>query len=254
MIHPAISLPRLIAHRGFSAQAPENTLSAVRAAKEANCSWVELDVQLLGDGTPVIWHDADVARCSDGRGALQDFNWASASKLDVGSWFGDSFNGERMVQLKTMLSLLDELDMGANLELKVNKGRDAIALVDRVIPMILDALPAERLVVSSFDLNALKRTRELAGPDRLALGSLFTSLPPDWAKRCQAVTAYSIHVHWPRLKRAQAQAMREAGYQVLCYTVNDPSAFEPHWAWGIKSAITDVPASFQRFLGDETTQ
>ncbi|MDG4869253.1 glycerophosphodiester phosphodiesterase family protein, partial [Guyparkeria sp. 1SP6A2] len=67
MTHPAIEVPTLIAHRGYSAAAPENTLTAVRAAHQAGARWVELDVQLLGDGTPVIWHDSDVSRCSDGR-------------------------------------------------------------------------------------------------------------------------------------------------------------------------------------------
>uniref|UniRef100_UPI00356A572B glycerophosphodiester phosphodiesterase family protein n=1 Tax=Halomonas sp. TaxID=1486246 RepID=UPI00356A572B len=68
MSDPRIALPRLMAHRGLSARAPENTLAAVRAAHDADCQWVELDVQLLGDATPVIWHDATVNRCSDGRG------------------------------------------------------------------------------------------------------------------------------------------------------------------------------------------
>ncbi len=66
MTHPAISVPTLIAHRGYSAAAPENTLAAVRAAHQAGATWVELDVQLLKDDTPVIWHDGDVRRCSDG--------------------------------------------------------------------------------------------------------------------------------------------------------------------------------------------
>src|SRR5690554_7324429 len=83
MPHPDIVLPRLIAHRGLSARAPENTLAAVRAAQAAGCRWVELDVQLLGDGTPVIWHDATVKRCSDGRARLADLDFPAARRLDV---------------------------------------------------------------------------------------------------------------------------------------------------------------------------
>ncbi|AQU82218.1 MULTISPECIES: glycerophosphodiester phosphodiesterase family protein [unclassified Halomonas] len=249
MTHPAITLPTLIAHRGYSAAAPENTLTAVRAAHEAGTTWVELDVQLLGDGTPVIWHDSDVNRCSDGRCELATMTWQQAQCLDVGSWFGDSFTGERMASLEAMLALLNELEMGVNLEIKVNKGRDPIALVDTVMPQVLSALPAERLIVSSFDSTALAHCRRLAPQESLALGVLFGSTPKDWRHQCEAVGAYSIHSHWPRLKRTQADAMRRDGYQILCYTPNDPSAFDSHWKWGVSSAITDEPEAFLRYLG-----
>ncbi|MBZ5486835.1 glycerophosphoryl diester phosphodiesterase [Halomonas aquamarina] len=251
MTHPAIALPTLIAHRGYSAAAPENTLAAVRAAHEAGARWVELDVQLLGDGTPVIWHDADVARCSDGRGNLAAMSWAQAQALDAGSWFSDRFAGEKMPSLEAMLTLLNKLGMGVNLEIKVNKGRDPIALVERVMPEVLAALPPERLIVSSFDAAALGRCREFAPSEELALGVLFGSTPKDWRAQCEAVDAFSIHPHWPRLKRAQADAMIDAGYQLLCYTANDPGAFNSRWAWGIACAITDEPAIFQRFLDNQ---
>lgn len=248
MAHPAIHLPSLIAHRGYSSAAPENTLSAVRAAHTAGATWVELDVQLLGDGTPVIWHDSDVSRCSDGRGELAAMSWQQAQQLDAGSWFGDSFADEKMASLASMLELLNALSMGVNVEIKVNKGRDPIALVDAVMPMLLATLPAERLIVSSFDHQALTHCRRFAPPEALALGVLFSSVPKTWRATCEAVDAFSIHPHWSRLTRQQAEAIQALGYPVLCYTPNDPSAFDSRWAWGVTSAITDEPAIFQRYL------
>lgn len=248
MMHPEISLPALIAHRGYSSAAPENTLAAVKAAHDAGTRWVELDVQLLGDGTAVIWHDKDVSRCSDGHGNISRISWAQACQLDVGSWFGDAFRGERMASLKSMLALLDTLAMGVNIELKVNKGRDGEALVDRVIPLLMSALPPEQLIVSSFDIQALKRCRQHANAQELALGALFRALPANWRSQCEAIDAYSVHCHWPRLSRHHVNAVRDAGYQLLCYTVNDPSAFHPYWAWGVTSAFTDDPDTFQRYL------
>ena len=85
---PMAALPRLIAHRGLSASAPENTLAAVRAAHEAGITWVELDVQLLADGTPVIWHDATVKRCSNGHGRLAKLSLAEARRLAVAGRLG----------------------------------------------------------------------------------------------------------------------------------------------------------------------
>jgi len=251
MTHPAIQIPTLIAHRGYSAAAPENTLAAVRAAHQAGATWVELDVQLLGDGTPVIWHDTDVARCSNGRGELATMNWEKAQTLDVGSWFGDRFAGEKMPSLKAMLALLNELEMGVNMEIKVNKGRDPIALVDRALPEMLETLPPERLIISSFNTSALSHCRKFASKERLALGVLFGSVPKDWQAQCEAIEAFSVHPDWPRLKRTQADAIQSDGYQILCYTANDPSAFHSRWAWGIASVITDEPAAFKRFLDNQ---
>ena len=248
MTRPAIQVPALIAHRGYSAAAPENTLAAVRAAHQAGATWVELDVQLLGDGTPVIWHDADVARCSNGRGSLASMSWATAQTLDAGSWFGDRFAGEKMPRLDEMLALLNELEMGVNMEIKVNRGRDPIALVERALPEMLDTLPSERLIISSFNADALTHCRKLADKERLALGVLFGSVPKRWRAQCEAIDAFSVHPDWPRLKRAQADAMQSDGYQILCYTANDPSAFHSRWEWGIAGVITDEPAAFKRFL------
>ena len=246
--HPAITLPRLIAHRGYSSAAPENTLAAVRAAHAAGAVWVELDVQLLGDGTPVIWHDGDVVRCSDGRDKLQHLDWTQAQALDAGAWFGDAFVGERMASLEAMLSLLNALGMGVNMELKVNKGRDPRLLVDTCLPLMRAALPPERMIISSFNQLALQACREQTGPDELALGILCEAIPANWRTQAESLQAFSLHPSWARLKRAQAVAVKQAGYSLLCYTVNDPSAFAPYWSWGVNCAITDQPSAFQRYL------
>ncbi|ERS91694.1 glycerophosphodiester phosphodiesterase family protein [Halomonas sp. PBN3] len=248
MPHPDISLPRLIAHRGLSAHAPENTLAAVRAAHDAGCDWVELDVQLLGDGTPVIWHDATVLRCSDGRGRLDELDLPAARRLDVGAWFGDAFRGERIATLAEMLKLIDECGMGLNLELKVNRGRSAAALVESALPEALDALPPERLIVSSFDDDALACAREIAPPSRLALGVLFEGMTRDWRARCEAVDAYGVHADWRRLSRRGAAAVKAEGYALLCYTPNDPAAFAHRWGWGVDAAISDDPTRYTGHL------
>lgn len=248
MPHPDMTLPRLMAHRGLSSRAPENTLAAVRAAHEAGCTWVELDVQLLGDGTPVIWHDAGVRRCSDGRGRLADLDLPAARRLDVGAWFSDAFRGERIATLDEMLRLVVDLDMGLNLELKVNRGRRAAALVEAAVPATLEALAPQRLIISSFNDEALSHARQLAPPSRLALGVLFEGIGRGWKNRCAGLTPYSIHADWRRLSRRGARAVKEEGHALLCYTPNDPTAFAPQWQWGVDAAISDDPGRFQGHL------
>lgn len=240
-------LPSTIAHRGLSAHAPENTLAAVRAAHAAGCHWVELDVQLLGDGTPVIWHDSGVRRCSSGRGKLQRLTLEAAQRLDVGAWFSGDFVGERMATLDAMLALINELGMGLNLEIKLCRGRDVQALVKAAIPRAIAALPSERLIVSSFSLSALNTMRRLeSDPQRLRLGILYDKAPRRWLDEARRLDAYSLHVDWRRLTLNVARAIVASPCKLLCYTVNDPAAYARLREWGMDSAISDDPA---RLLG-----
>ncbi|GAB2783870.1 glycerophosphodiester phosphodiesterase family protein [Halomonas shantousis] len=238
-----VELPCTIAHRGLSAHAPENTLSAVRAAFEAGCRWVELDVQQLGDGTPVIWHDAGIRRCSDGRGKLRKLSLAQVSRFDVGSWFSGKFHGERIATLGAVLGLIDKLGMGLNLELKVSRGHAPDALAKAVIPALLETLPASRLIVSSFSHEALVAARACEpDPTRLPLGILSDRLDKDWQHQVEQLSAYSLHLDWRRLKASQAHAIKASDTHLLCYTVNDPAVARRLWAWGADSLISNDPA------------
>lgn len=238
-----LPLPPVIAHRGLSAHAPENTLAAVRAAHAAGCRWVELDVQLLGDGTPVIWHDAGIRRCSNGWGKLQRLDAPTARRLDVGRWFGADFIGERMATLDAMLALIAELGMGLNLEIKVNRGRDAEALVAAAVPRAMAVLPPQRLLFSSFSTIALDALRrQQPDPAQLRLGILYARPPSDWRDQASRLAAWSLHVDWRRLKQAEARAIADSPYKLLCYTINDPDIFRRLRQWGMDSAFSDNPA------------
>ncbi|SDG09890.1 glycerophosphoryl diester phosphodiesterase [Onishia taeanensis] len=248
---PMAALPRLIAHRGLSASAPENTLAAVRAAHEAGITWVELDVQLLADGTPVIWHDATLKRCSNGRGRLAKLSLAEARRLDVGAWFDAAFTGERMATLDEMLALIDTLSMGLNLELKLARGRDPAALAEAAVPRAMAKLPTTRLIVSSFSGPALEAARGLEpDPTRLRLGRLYDKIAKGWEAEARSLEAFSVHGDWTRLTEARARAIKAAGYRLICYTANDPEAFAPLWQWGVDAAISDDPRRFCGRLPD----
>ena len=96
---PLPGLPRVIAHRGASAAAPENTLAAFRAAKEQGAEMVELDARLTRDGVLVVIHDSTLDRTTDGRGRVALSDSDSIARLDAGSWFDPAFRGERLPTL-----------------------------------------------------------------------------------------------------------------------------------------------------------
>ncbi|WP_456267635.1 glycerophosphoryl diester phosphodiesterase [Kushneria sp. AK178] len=237
-----MQLPRYIAHRGLSHHAPENTLAAIQAAGDAGCEWIELDVQCLGDGTPVIWHDATVDRCSDGQGALIDMTREDIRRLDVGSWFSAEFRGERMALLDEALSLVSALDLGLNLELKINSGHDPVALADVAAHRACQVLPADRLLISSFDMSALESAR--ARDDALALGLLYEAIPRRWASDAERFRPISVHADWTRLDQERLIEVQSAGLALLCYTVNDPERFASWWDHGVSGVFTDDPGRF----------
>ncbi len=95
-----------IAHRGFSARYPENTLVAFGAAFDSGCTWVECDVRRTCDGTIVVLHDSTVDRTTDGSGAADEMTWADIGRLDAGSWKAPEFAGERIPSLDELLEFV----------------------------------------------------------------------------------------------------------------------------------------------------
>ncbi|MCM2131138.1 glycerophosphodiester phosphodiesterase family protein [Larsenimonas rhizosphaerae] len=241
-----MALPQFIGHRGYSARAPENTLSALHAAADAGIAWVELDVQCLGDGTPVIWHDTHVRRCSDGKGRLKELTLAEARQLDVGRWFDPRFEGERMATLKEALDVIAERGLGLNLEFKLDHRDEPSPLIDAVLPILNGGLPRERLLMSSFSNDVLDEIRQR--DKKAPLGILFSEeIPRDWLWDAERLEPESIHVDWRYMNEARAREIIEGGMALVCYTVNDPDRFNDWWDIGVTSVISDDPLRFDRF-------
>src|SRR5690554_7738935 len=94
----------VVAHRGWSGAAPENTMAAFRLAMlDLRISWIELDVQLSKDGVPVVIHDYKLRRTTGALGAVKDYTYEQLSKLDNGSWFSPEFSSERIPTLEQVL-------------------------------------------------------------------------------------------------------------------------------------------------------
>src|SRR5437667_8717328 len=117
-------LPPVIGHRGAAARAPENTLAGLRCAKALGCSWVEFDARLTGDGVLMLCHDPHLDRTTDGSGLIAAQTFAAVRDCDAGSRFSPAFAGERVPTLDEALLLCAKLDLGANIEVKADRGRE----------------------------------------------------------------------------------------------------------------------------------
>jgi glycerophosphoryl diester phosphodiesterase len=236
---------RIIAHRGASGTAPENTLAAFRQAVALGARWVEFDVSLLGDGTPVVWHDATLDRCSDGAGSLAGIAAKDLARIDAGAWFGPGFAGERIATLDAALDLIDAVGLGANLEMKAHDaapGPLATAVAGALAPR---AWTRRRLTVSSFDHPELFALRALLPDQPIAV--LYETPAPDWRETLEALDAEALHL-WHEAVGADLLDAAEADRRaVRIYTVNEPGLVAPALRRRIAAIFTDFP---ERFLDD----
>lgn len=151
--------PEIIAHRGYSSAAPENTLAALRAAIEAGAPAVEFDLRTAADGTPVLFHDARLGRTTTGAGPVWRRTVEELRSLDAGSWFSAEFVGERIPTLAEALELLDRRVDRIYPEVK---GYGELAEVERMLEIVRSAGLLDRTVFISMDWGALDR---IAGAD-----------------------------------------------------------------------------------------
>jgi glycerophosphoryl diester phosphodiesterase len=231
--------PRIVAHRGGGALAPENTLGAIRHGASLGFRAVEFDVMLAGDGTPVLMHDETLARTTNGAGEVPRTPYAELRRLDAGAWMGERWRGERVPSFVEAGRLCRELGLWANVEIKPAKGYEratgeAAALMARDIWQ-----GAERpCLLSSFSVEALEAA-QAAAPE-LPRGWIVRPVPEDWRRTLGRLGCVSLHCKHQLLEGAQADAVRAAGYALLCWTVNDPAAARKLLGWGAEGIITDA--------------
>jgi glycerophosphoryl diester phosphodiesterase len=231
--------PAWIAHRGGGALAPENTLAAIRKGASLRFGMAEFDVKLTRDGVCVLLHDDTLDRTSDGTGAAAACDYAQLAALDAGSWFGPDFAGEPIARFDAAARELRRLGVLANVEIKPCPGRERETgrLVAAEAARLWRGEPVPPLL-SSFSWDALEAAR--AAAPGLPRGWLVDAWPADWRARLGALGAVAFHCDHLLLDQARVRAVRDAGYRLLCYTVNDAARAADLLAWGVDGIITDA--------------
>ena len=230
--------PRVIAHRGGGTLAPENTLAGLRKAKELGFNGVEFDVMLAADNTPILMHDETLARTTSGSGAIAQTPYADMLKLDAGSWHSPQYAGEPVPSFELAAKLCLELGLWTNVEIKPAKGFEAetgtaTALLARALWRDAAAQP----LLSSFQPAALAAAR--AAVPELSRGAITRSIPPEWESWMQKLGCVSLHCDYRMLLRQQVRMVRDRGYWLACWTVNDPEIARVLFDWGVDAVITD---------------
>ncbi|MCX4759235.1 glycerophosphodiester phosphodiesterase [Kitasatospora purpeofusca] len=235
----------VLAHRGASSAAPENTLLSDEVARRAGADWIENDVQPSKDGVPHVLHDDTVDRTTNGTGRVRDLTAAQLAALDAGAWFAPTAAGARV---PTLAAQLDDLrTRGGNLLLEI-KGPHTRDEVARIVKDIRDRGMAGRVFVQSFETDALRHTRELA--PELPLGLLRSSLDADpvAVARDLGLSAYNPADTALATRPDVVPALHAAGVAVNAWTVDAPARWKALDAAGVDGIITNRPAELSGWL------
>ncbi|MFF7814502.1 glycerophosphodiester phosphodiesterase [Streptomyces sp. NPDC007945] len=236
-VAPARTLT-VIAHRGASSAAPENTLVAGEVARRGGAEWIENDVRPSRDGVPYVVHDATVDRTTDGSGAVRELTSTQLDSLDAGAWFAPSFAGARVPRLAAQLADLRE--RGGRLLLEV-KGAHSRAEVARIVRDVREQRMAERVVVQSFEPVTLRYVREAAPELPRALLRDRLDADPVAVARELGLAAYHVSDRGLAARPGAVAELRAAGVAVNVWTVDAPARWRALADLGVDGVITDRP-------------
>jgi glycerophosphoryl diester phosphodiesterase len=243
-----------VAHRGYSAVAPENTLPALAAGVLAGATVIEFDVRTTADGVPVVIHDRTVDRTTDGSGQVEELTLDEISVLDAGSWFSPAYAGIRVPLLREVMELLrphavlaptaDEAGVTPHQAPRVEllleiKPPTTLEQVKVIMGQVADAGLLERTVVQSFDPDVVRLARE-AAPD-VRRGLLRHDFDDD-----QVGVARELGLRYvnPALRAVLAEpatvaALAAEGVGVMPWTPNDTTLWAPLVEAGVAGLIND---------------
>jgi len=228
-----VAQPLIIAHRGASAEKPENTLAAFRRALALRVDGIELDVHVTRDGVPVVFHDDKLKRLTGAKGRLTDFTWAELAKLRV--------RGTEPIPRLIDVLRLTRLRTVVQIELKAGVP----------IPPVVQAVKTARalgwVIFASFDVALVRQAGELAPKAPRMLISESRRSRAVILRQLASCKALGLSFNHRRVPSAAwVQYFQLRGYSVWTWTVNDPAAMTRLAGWGVDALLGDDPALMRR--------
>ena len=226
----------MIAHRGASGHAPENTLAAFRRAVALGATFIETDLQLSRDARFVAIHDASVNRTTNGEGKVHDLSLVDLRKLDAGAWFSSEFAGEHIPTLEEILEFSKKHDVVFYLELKPGGswgGEHAL------IGALRESGEIPRAVVISFDADILESLRKIE--PTLMTGLLYEGQIERPVERAVEIGARQLAVRGDLVTPVLLAEAHKQDLQVVCWTVNHPAHMRMLMDAGVDGIMSDYP-------------
>jgi glycerophosphoryl diester phosphodiesterase len=226
----------VIAHRGASGHAPENTLAAFKKAVGLGATFIETDLQLSRDARFVAIHDDTVNRTTNGQGTVHDLTLAELRRLDAGSWFGSEFAGERIPTIEEILEFAKKNDVVFYLEIKPQGswgGEHAL------IGALRESGEIARTIIISFDPSVLEGIRKIE--PTLMTGLLYDAQIENPIRRAVEAGARQLAVRGDLVTPSLLSEAEKNDLQVVCWTVNHPAHMRLLMAAGVDGIMSDYP-------------
>ncbi|WP_256976713.1 glycerophosphodiester phosphodiesterase family protein [Streptomyces sp. CS113] len=250
--------PDVIAHRGSSGMAPENTAAAIDLAVHQRADYVEIDVQRTKDGKLVNFHDCTMQRTTDiedlypGRPQyrVSDFTWNELRRLDAGTWFHDDYAGERIITVDDVIRHIQHTRTGLLAEISPCGQYGTTIATDLADALrgkpryVRTALARNRLAVQSFETDDA-RTFHAAQPD-IPIGILDADRPTDTELTELSQWADQINPQHTVTDKTLVDRVHQLGMDINVWTVDEPGAIRTMARLGVDGIITDYPQTLTR--------
>ncbi|HNX07001.1 MAG TPA: glycerophosphodiester phosphodiesterase family protein [Bacteroidales bacterium] len=244
--------PLVVAHRGGSHCAPENTMAAFQQAMELGVDRIELDVQQSKDGVVLVMHDEKINRTTNGKGVISDMNYAQLKDVDAGSKFSKDFSNEKIPLLDEVLHLVNgqcELLVEIKNPGNINKG-----LEKNVADLIQQHQALAWCNVQSFEYESLYCLHKING--QITLGLLLDKPKMDTLKKSAANTSFisEININRRYASVAMIDLIHQMDKKVFVWTVNKPDEMARLIKKGVDGIITDDPKTLKTLLLRQSCQ
>ncbi|MEM9367742.1 MAG: glycerophosphodiester phosphodiesterase family protein [Planctomycetota bacterium] len=234
----------VMAHRGASGEAPENTMAAFQRAIDEGADWIELDVQESADGQVIVMHDSDFMRQARVPLKVWDADQSQLEGIDIGSWMDPSFAAERVPRLSEVLELCRDR-VGVIIELKYY-GHDE-RLEHSVVEIVESAGMSDRVMIMSLKKEGVLKAKNLRPTWKCGL------LLSIHAGNLKRVDVDFVAINSRFATHAFVRDMHAAGKEVYVWTVNDAATMSQMLNRGVDGLLTDRPALARRVLEERAT-
>ncbi|HUA02156.1 MAG TPA: glycerophosphodiester phosphodiesterase family protein [Candidatus Aquilonibacter sp.] len=241
--------PWIIAHRGASGHAPENTLAAFERAIELGATFIETDIHLTRDARFVAIHDPTLERTTNGQGPVKDRTLAELRELDAGMWFDRQFMGAKIPTLEDVLRFAKQHDAIFYLEIKYD---GAWGMHHSLVAALQNSQNAARTIAISFDPETLRALRQI--DPSVMLGLLVDRGGPDLVKTAVDAGARQLCLRWDLVTRELVERAHRSDLHVVTWTVNDAGEMRSLIESGVDGIMTDLPDRLRAVVEDMSSR
>jgi len=226
--------PIVVGHRGAMGHETENTLASVQKALDLGVDMIEIDIFKVKSGELVVFHDETLDRLGNAGGRIEDYNYFALQRVILDG-------NHKIPMLQEVLRLIDN-KVALNIELK---GKGTTDRLNHILKYYIDekGWSKDNFIISSFDWDELRAMRKI--DDKIKIAILTEDDPANAIKVAEELKAEAINPHFKKLTRENVLAIKDAGFKIYTWTVNEPEDILTVKRHGVDGIITNFPERAQ---------